>query len=83
MKLLRFLQEQRIERVGGRQEIQVDTRVVAATNVELKKAIGEERFREDLYYRLAVVVIRLPALREREGDVRVLAQSSSPECGRE
>jgi two-component system NtrC family response regulator len=74
VKLLRFLQEQRIERVGGRQEIQVDTRVVAATNVELKKAIGEEKFREDLYYRLAVVVINLPHLRDREGDVRLLAQ---------
>jgi two-component system NtrC family response regulator len=74
VKLLRFLQEQRIERVGGRQEIQVDTRVVAATNVELKKAIAEEKFREDLYYRLAVVVISLPPLRDREGDVRLLAQ---------
>ena len=74
VKLLRFLQEQFIERVGGRQQIQVDTRVVAATNVDLKKAIAEERFREDLYYRLAVVVIGLPALRDREGDLRLLAQ---------
>jgi len=74
VKLLRFLQEQRIERVGGRQEIQVDTRVVAATNVDLKKAIIEGRFREDLYYRLAVVVVALPPLREREGDVGLLAQ---------
>jgi two-component system NtrC family response regulator len=74
VKLLRFLQEQSIERVGGRQQLQVDTRIIAATNVELKKAIAEERFREDLYYRLAVVVINLPALREREGDVQVLAQ---------
>jgi two-component system NtrC family response regulator len=74
VKLLRFLQEQSIERVGGRQQIQVDTRVIAATNVDLKKAITEERFREDLYYRLAVVIIHLPALREREGDVRLLAQ---------
>jgi len=74
VKLLRFLQEQRIERVGGRQEIQVDTRVIAATNVELKRAIVEEKFREDLYYRLAVVVINLPNLRDREGDVRLLAQ---------
>lgn len=73
VKLLRFLQEQRIERVGGRQEIQVDTRVIAATNADLKKAIGTERFREDLYYRLAVVVIHLPPLRDREGDVRLLA----------
>jgi two-component system NtrC family response regulator len=74
VKLLRFLQEQRIERVGGRVEIEVDTRVVAATNVDLKKAILEGRFREDLYYRLAVVVIKLPPLRERENDIRVLAQ---------
>jgi two-component system, NtrC family, response regulator len=74
VKLLRFLQEQNIERVGGRQQIQVDTRVIAATNVDLKKAITAERFREDLYYRLAVVVISLPALREREGDTQVLAQ---------
>jgi two-component system NtrC family response regulator len=74
VKLLRFLQEQFIERVGGRQQIQVDTRVVAATNVDLKKAIADERFREDLYYRLAVVVISLPALRDREGDIRLLAQ---------
>lgn len=74
VKLLRFLQEQRIERVGGRQEIQVDTRVVAATNADLKKGMAEGRFREDLFYRLAVVVINLPPLRDREGDVRLLAQ---------
>lgn len=74
VKLLRFLQEQCIERVGGRQPIPVDTRVVAATNVDLKKAITEARFREDLFYRLAVVVINLPPLRERETDVRLLAQ---------
>jgi len=74
VKLLRFLQEQRIERVGGRQEIQVDTRVVAATNVHLEKAITDGKFREDLYYRLAVVVVSLPPLRERDGDVRLLAQ---------
>lgn len=73
VKLLRFLQEQFIERVGGRQPIQVDTRIVAATNVDLKKAIVDGRFREDLYYRLAVVVINLPPLRERENDVRLLA----------
>jgi two-component system NtrC family response regulator len=74
VKLLRFLQEQRIERVGGRQEIQVDTRVVAATNVNLKKAIIHGRFREDLFYRLAVVALNLPPLRERTGDIRLLAQ---------
>ena len=74
VKLLRFLQEQCIERVGGRQPIPVDTRVVAATNVDLKKAILENKFREDLFYRLAVVVVNLPPLRERETDVRLLAQ---------
>jgi two-component system NtrC family response regulator len=74
VKLLRFLQEQCIERVGGRQPIPVDTRVVAATNVDLKKAITENKFREDLFYRLAVVVVNLPPLRERETDVRLLAQ---------
>jgi two-component system, NtrC family, response regulator len=73
VKLLRFLQEQCIERVGGRQPIQVDTRVIAATNVDLKKAILDGRFREDLFYRLAVVVMNLPPLRDRENDVRVLA----------
>jgi two-component system NtrC family response regulator len=74
VKLLRFLQEGTIERVGGRQEIRVDTRVVAATNVDLEKAITEEKFREDLYYRLAVVVINLPALRDRENDIQLVAQ---------
>ncbi len=74
VKLLRFLQEQCLERVGGRQTIPVDARVVAATNVDLQKAIADGRFREDLYYRLAVVVVNLPALREREGDIRLLAQ---------
>ena len=74
VKLLRFLQEQRIERVGGRQEIQVDSRVIAATSVDLKKAIIDGRFREDLFYRLAVVVISLPPLRERDNDILLLAQ---------
>jgi two-component system NtrC family response regulator len=75
VKLLRFLQEQRIERVGGRQEIVVKTRVIAATNVDLTKAMSEGTFREDLYYRLAVVQMNLPALREREDDVLLLAQA--------
>jgi two-component system NtrC family response regulator len=75
VKLLRFLQEQRIERVGGRQEIQVDTRVIAATNADLKKILNDGRFREDLYYRLAVVQIVLPPLRDREDDTLLLAQS--------
>ena len=75
VKLLRFLQEQRIERVGGRSEITIDTRVIAATNVDLKLAMAEGRFREDLYYRLAVVVIRLPSLKERVGDIEYLARA--------
>jgi two-component system NtrC family response regulator len=75
VKLLRFLQEQRIERVGGRQEIQVDTRVIAATNVDLQKGLADGTLREDLYYRLAVVQIILPPLRDRESDVNMLAQS--------
>jgi two-component system, NtrC family, response regulator len=73
VKLLRFLQEQKIERIGGREEISVDVRVMAATNRDLKEAMKTGGFREDLYYRIGVVVIGLPPLREREGDVRVLA----------
>jgi two-component system, NtrC family, response regulator len=75
VKLLRFLQEQVIERVGGRTQINVDTRVVAATNVNLKKAIAAASFREDLFYRLAVVTIDLPPLRDRGDDVLVLAKT--------
>lgn len=74
VKLLRFLQEQRFQRVGGRQEIASDARVVAATNADLKSLVDEGKFREDLYFRLAVVVIKLPPLRERAEDVMVLAK---------
>jgi len=73
--LLRFLQEHRIERVGGRQEIQVDVRVLAATNIDLKRAMAQGRFREDLYYRLAVVSIPLPPLRDRGQDIPLLANA--------
>jgi two-component system NtrC family response regulator len=75
VKLLRFLQEQRIARLGGREEIQVDTRIITATNADLKKGIASGSFREDLYYRLAVVQIVMPPLRERERDIPLLAQS--------
>ncbi len=75
VKLLRFLQEQRLQRVGGRQDIEIDARVIAATNADLKEAIQHETFREDLYYRLAVVVIGLPPLRDRADDIRLLAQT--------
>ncbi len=74
VKLLRFLQEQRFQRVGGRQEIQIDTRVIAATNANLKEVISEGKFREDLYFRLAVVVIQLPPLRDRGDDITLLAR---------
>jgi two-component system, NtrC family, response regulator len=75
VKLLRFLQEGQIERIGARKEVQVDVRIVAATNIDLEKAIQEGRFREDLYYRLAVIEIKLPALRDRTGDALFLARA--------
>lgn len=74
-KLLRFLQERKIVRLGGRKVIEVDTRIVSATNQDLTTAISEGRFREDLYYRLAEVTIELPPLREREGDSVLIAKS--------
>ncbi|MDH4393690.1 MAG: PEP-CTERM-box response regulator transcription factor [Aquabacterium sp.] len=74
-KLLRFLQERKFERVGGRQEIAVDVRVVCATHQQLQTLIAERRFREDLYYRLAEIVINIPPLRDRQGDAVLLAQS--------
>ena len=74
VKLLRFLQDQRIERVGGREEIQVDTRVIAATNVNLQEAILNGGFREDLFYRIAVISMEIPPLRERGDDIDILAK---------
>jgi two-component system NtrC family response regulator len=74
-KLLRFLQQRVIERVGGHEEIPVDVRVVCATNQDLKHLIEEGRFREDLYYRISEVNVRVPALRERDSDVIVLART--------
>lgn len=74
-KLLRFLQERVIERIGGRQEIPVDVRIVCATHQDLKTLIKEGRFREDLFYRLAEIVINIPPLRERNGDAALLAHA--------
>ena len=75
VKLLRFLQDRRIERVGGRQEIDLNVRVIAATNADLQKGMENGTFREDLFYRLAVVKVILPPLRERGGDIHLLAQA--------
>jgi two-component system NtrC family response regulator len=74
VKLLRFLQDKRFQRVGGRQEIQSDARIVAATNRNLRESVSEGRFREDLYFRLAVVVTQLPALRDRGEDITLLGE---------
>jgi len=72
-KVLRALQENKITRVGGDKEIPVHVRVIAATNKDLKKEIDENKFREDLYHRLSVIVIKVPALNERAGDIPLLA----------
>jgi transcriptional regulator with PAS, ATPase and Fis domain len=80
---LRFLQEGEILRVGGRQPIKVDVRVVAATNVRLREAITAGKLREDLYYRLNVLTIHLPPLRDRAGDVELLATYFLREIARE
>ncbi len=74
VKLLRFLQERVIERIGGRKPIAVDTRIVCATHQNLEEMISEGRFREDLYYRLAEIVVRIPTLAERPGDAGLLAR---------
>ncbi len=75
VKLLRFLQERVIERIGSRKSIEVDTRIVCATHQNLEAMIAEGRFREDLFYRLAEIVVRIPSLAERPGDAALLAKA--------
>ncbi|MBX9822831.1 MAG: PEP-CTERM-box response regulator transcription factor, partial [Afipia birgiae] len=75
VKLLRFLQDHEIQRLGGKDTIAVDTRVIAATNVGLRNAIANGQFREDLYYRLCVVTVAVPLLRERRADIPILARA--------
>ena len=83
VKLLRFLQERVIERIGGRQPIAVDTRIVCATHQDLDAMTNDGRFREDLYYRLAEIVVKIPSLAERPGDAALLARHFVNRFGRE
>lgn len=76
VKLLRFLQERVIERIGSRKSIPVDTRIVCATHQDLEAMIGDGRFREDLFYRLAEIVVKIPSLAERPGDAVLLAKAA-------
>jgi two-component system response regulator AtoC len=82
-KLLRFLEEKAFRRVGGSRDLRVDVRIIAATNKDLKRLVGEGSFREDLYFRLKVIPIRLPPLRERTGDVPILVDHFIGEYNRE
>jgi len=83
IKILRVLQDKRFERVGGEQTVEVDVRVIAATNRNLEKEIAEKRFREDLYYRLNVVRIHVPPLRERRDDIPLLITAFLQEFAKE
>ncbi|WP_321528244.1 PEP-CTERM-box response regulator transcription factor [Sedimenticola selenatireducens] len=74
-KLLRFLQERILERIGGREEIPIDVRIICATHQNIQNLIEEGRFREDLYYRISEVTIKIPPLKEREGDALLLAKA--------
>lgn len=75
MDLLRVLEERRVTRVGGTESLPVDVRIVAATNRDLQKAVHEDRFRQDLFYRLNVITIHIPSLRERKEDIPLLAET--------
>jgi len=83
VKLLRFLQEKVLQRVGGREDIIADTRIISATNVDIAKSIQDGKFREDLYYRTAVISIHLPPLRERGDDILLLAHLFLKRCSQE
>ena len=82
-KVLRALQENKISRVGSDKDIKVDVRVLAATNKDLKKEIEEGKFREDLYHRLAVILIKVPALNDRRDDIPLLIEHFSKKIASE
>lgn len=83
VKILRVLEERKFERVGGQETVEADVRLITATNRDLKKMVEEGKFREDLYYRLFVVAIKLPPLRDREGDLPLLIQHFVTEFAKE
>lgn len=82
VKLLRVLQEREVERIGGTQTIKINARVIAATNIELEKLVRDGKFRQDLFYRLNVVSLEIPALRQRTGDIPVLIEHFLDKLGR-